>query len=138
MANTTSEMPPTMYEGFRPSNGNRNPVRLVSRVVVKKIAVQPSRRLPLSRPYMTMNPVPIPARLRITCSKVKVERDIPRTIVGVLSEIFVERPRVQQYDILRATGGAEDSEIADGCSKADDSGFVSRGGSRLRRSGRQL
>src|SRR5271166_1736598 len=104
MANTTSEMPPTMYEGFRPSNGNRKPVRLVSTVVVKKIAVQPSRRLPLSRPYRTMNPEPIPARLMMTCSKVKVDRDIPRTIVGVLSERSVERPRVQQYVLLRGVG----------------------------------
>src|SRR5271165_2034031 len=76
------------------------PVTLVSTVVVRKIAVQPSRRLPLSSANRTMNPVPSPARLMITCTRVKVDRDMPKTIVGVLSEWFVKRPRVQQYPYL--------------------------------------
>ena len=58
---------------------------LVSTVVVRKIAVQPSRRLLFSNPNRTMKPEPIPARLMITWRRVKVDRDMPRSMVYVLS-----------------------------------------------------
>ena len=47
----------------KPNGGSGKPVRLVRSVVTRKIAVQPLRRLPVSRPYTTMNPEPIPTRL---------------------------------------------------------------------------
>jgi hypothetical protein len=40
-----------------------------------------------------MKPDPIPARLRITCNRVNVERDIPRTMMGVRSVEFLEAVR---------------------------------------------
>src|SRR5664279_2476126 len=95
MASTSREMPPKTYEGLKPSYGNMKPVTLVSTVVVKKIAVQPSRRLLLSRPNRTTKPDPIPARLMITCNSVKVESDMPRSMVYVLSGEFSGTERLE-------------------------------------------
>src|SRR5271157_3889318 len=84
IASTNSDMSPTLCDGKRWSIGNRNPVTLVNTVVVRKIAVQPSSRLPLRSPYSTTNPEPIPARLMITCSRVNVEVVMPRIMMRLL------------------------------------------------------
>jgi hypothetical protein len=70
-----------MIPGVTSWNGNRNPVTLVSTVVIKKIAVQPLSVLRLSSPKTTMNHVPIPAKLNRTCISVKVDVDIPRIML---------------------------------------------------------
>src|SRR5207245_7565083 len=77
-------MTPTTCEGNRCSNGKRNPVRLVRTVVTRKIAVQPARRFPVSSPYRTMNPEPIPTRLINTCNRVNVDIVIPRIMTHLL------------------------------------------------------
>jgi hypothetical protein len=58
--------------------GKRNPVKLVSTVNNRKIAVQASNRFPVISPYTTMNPVAIPTRLNTTCNRVKVDKVMPR------------------------------------------------------------
>jgi len=51
-------------------NGKPNPVTLVATVLARKSAVQPSSRFPVSRPYRTTSPEPIPTRLITTCTNV--------------------------------------------------------------------
>lgn len=66
--------------------GNPNPVTLVKTVVNRKSAVQPFIRLAESSPARTMSPDKIPIRLMITCTAVKVERDMPSIMTRVLSK----------------------------------------------------
>jgi hypothetical protein len=70
---------PTLWDGSRWSNGNPNPVTLVATVVARKTAVQPSRRLPATRPSTTTSPDAIPARLISMWTTVNVSSVIPRT-----------------------------------------------------------
>jgi hypothetical protein len=64
--NAISDRTPSTIPGVTCLKGNKNPVTLVSTVVVRKIAVQLSRRLLASSPARTTRPEPIPIRLRIT------------------------------------------------------------------------
>src|SRR5271165_5496509 len=70
-------MMPTLCEGKRWVNGKPNPVTLVNTVVTRKSAVRPLSRLAENIPNRTMNPETIPTKLMITCTWVKVERDMP-------------------------------------------------------------
>src|SRR5476651_848877 len=67
-------MRPTMWDGSRWSNEKPNPVTLVSTVVARKTAVQPSRRFPAISPNTTTSPEPMPARLMMTWIAVNVAR----------------------------------------------------------------
>src|SRR6516162_10455441 len=71
---------PTMCEGSNFSNGNRKPVTLVSIVVSRKSAVMPGSRCEPKSPNRTTKPETIPIRLMMTCTIVKADRLIPRTM----------------------------------------------------------
>src|SRR5882762_5053180 len=70
IASTMSDTIPTPWDGKNLWNGKRNPVTLVSTVVTRNSAVQPSSRFPPSSPSTTTNPDKIPSKLNITCTKV--------------------------------------------------------------------
>jgi hypothetical protein len=61
-------------------------VTLVSTVVRRKNAVPPSRRFPLSIPNMTIRPEAMPARQISTCTRVKVDNDMPRIMESLCFE----------------------------------------------------
>jgi hypothetical protein len=67
-----SESAPTMCEGSSALNGNRNPVILVSTVVVRKRPSHPSSLVPAIRPPTTARPAKIPATLKTTWMSVRV------------------------------------------------------------------
>src|SRR5882724_326141 len=69
-----------MCEGSNLSNGNRNPVALVRIVVTRNNAVQLGITLEPRSPDRTTRPETTPIRLMMTCSIVKVDRLIPRTM----------------------------------------------------------
>src|SRR5580658_1708959 len=71
-------MMPTTCDGRRCSKGKRNPVTLVRTVVTRKIEVAPSKRSPISSPYTTRKPEPIPTRLINTCTRVNVDVVMPK------------------------------------------------------------
>src|SRR5882724_2612311 len=72
IASTTSDTMPTPCDGKNLWNGKRNPVTLVSTVVTRNSAVQPSSRFPPSNPNTTTTPDKIPIKLSTTCTKVNV------------------------------------------------------------------
>src|SRR6266403_6342 len=78
IASTISDTMPTPCDGKNLWNGKRNPVTLVSTVVTKNSAVQPSSRFPPSSPNTTTNPDKIPIKLNRTCTKVNVVIPIMR------------------------------------------------------------
>ena len=63
---------PTPCDGKNLWNGKRNPVTLVSTVVNRNSAVQPSSRFAASSPNTTTNPERIPVKLNTTCTNVNV------------------------------------------------------------------
>src|SRR5882724_2967443 len=69
-----------MCEGSNLSNGNRNPVALVRIVVTRNNAVQLGITLEPRSPDRTTRPETTPIKLMMTCSIVKVDRLIPRTM----------------------------------------------------------
>src|SRR5882762_4727134 len=79
IASTTSDTMPTPCDGKNLWNGKRKPVTLVSTVVTRNSAVQPSSRFPPSRPNTATNPDKIPSKLSTTCTNVKVV--IPKIMV---------------------------------------------------------
>ena len=74
---------PTPCDGKNLCNGKRNPVTLVSTVVTRNTAVQPSNRFAASSPNTATNPEKIPIKLNTTCTKVNVA--IPKIIVSSFS-----------------------------------------------------
>src|SRR6266852_7294361 len=72
IGSTTSDTMPTPCDGKNLWNGKRKPVTLVSTVVTRNSAVQPSSRFPLRSPNTTTNPDKIPIKLSTTCTKVNV------------------------------------------------------------------
>src|SRR6476660_8439477 len=93
-------MRPKICDGSKgeKGTGKRKPVTLVSTVVIRKTAVHPSSRLPVSMPHTTIRPVPMPIRLSATCTNVKVWIVIPRTMalshlpIPYLKPLAVPRP----------------------------------------------
>src|SRR5450755_1198019 len=73
-------MMPTAWDGMKPATGKKNPVTLVSTVVARNSAVQPSSLFAPIMPNRTMNPEAIPTRLKTTWANVKVSSDIPSTM----------------------------------------------------------
>src|SRR5258708_5905358 len=63
-----------MRPGVSFSIGKPKPVTLVSTVVARNTAVQPSSRCDASMPLMTTKPVTIPTMLMITCTQVNAEK----------------------------------------------------------------
>src|SRR5580704_18841734 len=70
------------------SNGNMNPVTLVSTVVVKNSAVRASSSFPPNKPNTTTNPERIPIRLMSTCTRVNVSRDRPKVTCAPANNTF--------------------------------------------------
>src|SRR6202051_3641186 len=79
-----SDSMPSTWEGNNLWKGKKNPVTLVSAVLVRKMAVQPSKRFEANSPNTTTKPEKIPIKLNATCAKVKVV--IPKIMIGHLSE----------------------------------------------------
>jgi len=69
---------------------------LVKAVVARKVAVHPSRRLPVRSPNTTINPEAIPIKLINTWSKVKVAVLIPR-IMAYPFQVSAHRERVVRW-----------------------------------------
>jgi hypothetical protein len=65
--------------------------------------------LAVRSPNRTIKPDPIPARLMITCNRVNVERDIPRTMMCVLSVEFFRGRKVKVETELSTIG--EDADF---------------------------
>jgi hypothetical protein len=76
----TREIPPTTWDARSSWNGKRNPVTLVSTVLVRKVAVQPSSRFAVKNPYTTIRPEAIPIKLMATCTNVNIAS--PRLMVS--------------------------------------------------------
>src|SRR6266404_7219691 len=91
---------PTPIAGVKPWKGKKNPVTLVSNVVNRKSAVQPSNRFAVSRPYATRKPARMAIKLITTCTLVNVVRteniSVPLVFAGSLERSFVRR-----YSLLR-------------------------------------
>src|ERR1700676_2573529 len=103
IASSTSEIMAMMCEGSNLSNGNRNPVALVRIVVTRNNAVQLGITLEPRSPDKTTRPETTPIRLMMTCSIVKVDRLIPRTMTR--SPLFATDECYDcQYE--KATGGS--------------------------------
>src|SRR6266850_3328265 len=79
MASTIRDTMPTPWDGKNLWNGKKNPVTLVSTVVTRNSAVQPSSRFPPSSPNTTTNPEKIPIKLNTTCTNVNVV--IPKIMI---------------------------------------------------------
>src|SRR5579859_1073458 len=77
-SSSTSDRMAIMCDGSSLSNGNRNPVALVSIVVTRNSAVQPGTILEPRSPDKTTRPETMPIRLMMTCSMVKADRLIPK------------------------------------------------------------
>src|ERR1700694_2107873 len=106
IASSTSEIMAMMCEGSNLSNGNRNPVALVRIVVTRNNAVQLGITLEPRSPDKTTRPETTPIRLMMTCSIVKVDRLIPRTMTR--SPLFGTGECYDcQYE--KATGGSRTS-----------------------------
>src|ERR1700737_1628326 len=72
---------PTMCDGNSCVNGKKNPVTLVKIVVARNSAVMPLILLEPRSPNMTMKPDATATRLIMTCTSVKGDRLIPKTIM---------------------------------------------------------
>src|SRR5262245_30968826 len=89
--------------------GKRNPVKLVSAVVKRKIAVVTGILFEANIQRTTISPLPIATRVIMTCKIVKAPTDLPRIMVGVLARSFdFERGRhgytyLSPCGLLRAT-----------------------------------
>ena len=71
-------MAPTASAGVKAVMGNRKPVRVVSTVVARKIAVRPGSSRPPTMASATTMPVTMAIRLMTTWTCVNVSNDMPR------------------------------------------------------------
>src|SRR5262249_11898450 len=78
MAKIAQATIPTPKAGVKPWMGKRNPVKLVSAVVMRKSAVVAGNLFEANIPPTTISPLPIATRVIMTCEIVKAPTDIPR------------------------------------------------------------
>src|SRR5262245_25884453 len=88
--------------------GKRNPVKLVSAVVKRKIAVVTGNLFEANIPPTTISPLPIATRVIMTCKIVKAPTDIPRIMesprVGVLARMFDFEKGSPRYTYISPCG----------------------------------
>src|SRR6478736_2197546 len=106
---TMSDRIPSTIAGVTPLKGKRNPVRLVSAVINRKILVRSGIGFEAIMPPTTMNPAPMATRLIYTWRQVNVLRLMPRIMMVCPFTVL----KCQPVSTDNSRGGLDVGDFAD-------------------------